>query len=103
VRWGIAAFSNFMNSLPAGLLAGSAIQAAHVAPQIRDAVLMGVALGANVPVTGSLAAVLWLIALRREGVQTCRCSHRHGCREPAVDACQQGAIRTDARPNSSWT
>jgi arsenical pump membrane protein len=36
-------------------------------PAIRDAVLIGVDLGPNLSVTGSLATVLWLIALRREG------------------------------------
>lgn len=58
---------NIVNNLPAGLLAGSALQAAHVAPHIRDSVLVGVDLGPNLSVTGSLATVLWLIALRREG------------------------------------
>jgi arsenical pump membrane protein len=66
--FGIAGLSNLMNNLPSGLLAGSAIQAAHVTPRIRDAVLIGVDLGPNLSVTGSLATVLWLIALRREGV-----------------------------------
>jgi arsenical pump membrane protein len=67
--FGIAALSNIMNNLPSGLLAGSALQAVHVAPAIRDAVLIGVDLGPNLSVTGSLATVLWLIAIRREGVQ----------------------------------
>ncbi len=58
---------NIANNLPAGLLAGSALQATHVAPHIRDSVLVGVDLGPNLSVTGSLATVLWLIALRREG------------------------------------
>ena len=67
VAFGIAALSNLMNNLPSGLLAGGAIQAAHVTAHIRDAVLVGVDLGPNLSVTGSLATVLWLIALRREG------------------------------------
>ena len=65
--FGIAALSNVMNNLPSGMLAGSALQAVHVVPQLRDAVLVGVDLGPNLSVTGSLATVLWLIALRREG------------------------------------
>jgi len=65
--FGIAALSNVMNNLPSGLLAGGAVQAAHVPAHIRDAVLVGVDLGPNLSVTGSLATVLWLIALRREG------------------------------------
>jgi arsenical pump membrane protein len=49
------------------LLAGGALQAFPVSGRIRDAVLIGVDLGPNLSVTGSLATVLWLIALRREG------------------------------------
>ena len=67
--FGIAALSNVMNNLPSGMLAGTALQSLHVAPQLRDAVLVGVDLGPNLSVTGSLATVLWLIALRREGVK----------------------------------
>jgi len=65
--FGIAALSNLINNLPSGLLAGGALQASPVSAHIRDAVLIGVDLGPNLSVTGSLATVLWLIALRREG------------------------------------
>jgi arsenical pump membrane protein len=65
--FGIAGLSNVMNNLPSGLLAGGALQTIQAAPHIRDAVLIGVDLGPNLSVTGSLATVLWLIALRREG------------------------------------
>ncbi len=67
--FGIAALSNLMNNLPSGLLAGNAVQAVHISHQLRDAVLVGVDLGPNLSVTGSLATVLWLIAIRREGEQ----------------------------------
>ncbi len=67
--FGIAALSNIMNNLPSGLLAGGALQAVRVPSSIRDSVLIGVDLGPNLSVTGSLATVLWLIALRREGEQ----------------------------------
>jgi arsenical pump membrane protein len=67
--FGIAALSNVMNNLPSGLLAGGALQTMHVPAHIRDSVLIGVDLGPNLSVTGSLATVLWLIALRREGQQ----------------------------------
>lgn len=67
--FGIAALSNIMNNLPSGLLAGSAVQATHVGPWIRDSVLVGVDIGPNLSVTGSLATVLWLIVLRREGIR----------------------------------
>jgi arsenical pump membrane protein len=67
--FGVAGLCNVMNNLPAGLLAGSPLQTAHAVPGIRDAVLIGVDLGPNLSVTGSLATVLWLIALRREGIE----------------------------------
>ena len=69
--WGagivVAVASNLMNNLPAGLIAGNAVQSAHVHEQITRAVLIGVDLGPNLSVTGSLATILWLTALRREG------------------------------------
>jgi arsenical pump membrane protein len=67
--FGIAGLSNVMNNLPSGLLAGGALQTVKVPASIRDSVLIGVDLGPNLSVTGSLATVLWLIALRREGEQ----------------------------------
>jgi len=67
--FGIAGLSNVMNNLPSGLLAGGALRAVHLSGNIRDSVLIGVDLGPNLSVTGSLATVLWLIALRREGEQ----------------------------------
>ena len=63
----IAFASNLMNNLPAGLIAGSAVQSAHVPEQVTSAILIGVDLGPNLSVTGSLATILWLTALRREG------------------------------------
>jgi arsenical pump membrane protein len=61
--------SNLVNNLPAGLMAGSAVQAAHIPADISSAILIGVDLGPNLSVTGSLATILWLTALRRERVQ----------------------------------
>ena len=60
--------SNLINNLPAGLIAGMAVQAANVPPDVASAVLIGVDLGPNLSVTGSLATILWLTALRRDGV-----------------------------------
>jgi arsenical pump membrane protein len=34
-----------------------------------DALLIGADLGPNLSITGSLATILWLTAIRREGVQ----------------------------------
>lgn len=60
---------NLVNNLPAGLIAGTAVQAAAVPPNINSSILIGVDVGPNLSVTGSLATILWLAALRREGVQ----------------------------------
>jgi arsenical pump membrane protein len=58
--------NNVINNLPLGLIAGATIQAAHVKGLIANAVLIGVDLGPNLSVTGSLATILWLLALRKE-------------------------------------
>lgn len=63
---GTALLSNAMNNLPVALAAGSALR---FTPQLAHAVLIGVNLGPNLSVTGSLATILWLIALRREDVE----------------------------------
>jgi arsenical pump membrane protein len=67
--FGIALISNLMNNLPSGLISGSAVIAAGATGALRDAILVGVDLGPNLSVTGSLATILWLIAIRREGQQ----------------------------------
>jgi arsenical pump membrane protein len=58
--------NNIVNNLPLGLIAGGTIQAAHARGLIANAVLMGVDLGPNLSVTGSLATILWLLALRKD-------------------------------------
>ena len=58
--------NNLINNLPLGLIAGSTLQTAHATRLISNAVLIGVDLGPNLSVTGSLATILWLIALRKE-------------------------------------
>jgi len=63
---GLAA--NLVNNLPAGMIAGMAVQTANASPDVASAVLIGVDLGPNLSVTGSLATILWLTALRRDGV-----------------------------------
>jgi arsenical pump membrane protein len=63
----LAVGCNLVNNLPAGLVAGRAVELAQVPDHVRSAVLIGVDLGPNLSVTGSLATILWLGALRREG------------------------------------
>ncbi|HVS76047.1 MAG TPA: SLC13 family permease, partial [Steroidobacteraceae bacterium] len=64
----IAAACNVMNNLPVALIAGSIGGSGQVPAHLQDALLIGVDLGPNLSVTGSLATILWLIALRREKV-----------------------------------
>ncbi len=63
----VAVASNLANNLPIGLIAGGAVQSDHTADQITRALLIGVDLGPNLSVTGSLATIFWLSVLRREG------------------------------------
>ncbi|MDR8395722.1 arsenic transporter [Paraburkholderia sp. USG1] len=63
----IAIGSNLMNNLPAGLIASSTVLQAHSPERVIDALLIGVDLGPNLSITGSLAMILWLSAIRREG------------------------------------
>ena len=63
----VAFASNLLNNLPTGLVAATVSQNADVPLQVTGGLLIGVDLGPNLSVTGSLATILWLIALRREG------------------------------------
>jgi arsenical pump membrane protein len=66
--WGAAAVtalaSNLATNLPVGLLAGHALAGAST--QAHDLAMIGVDLGPNLAVSGSLATLLWLAAIRRE-------------------------------------
>ncbi len=62
----VALACNLMNNLPAGLIAGLVVGDANVTPLVQSAVAIGVDLGPNLSVTGSLATILWLLAIRRE-------------------------------------
>ncbi|NHA03531.1 arsenic transporter [Mucilaginibacter sp. HC2] len=69
--WGsgiiIALACNLMNNLPVGLITGSVMQGDHIPEIVKSSALIGVDLGPNLSITGSLATILWLVALRREG------------------------------------
>lgn len=60
--------NNLVNNLPLGLITGATLQAAHAGVLVVDAALIGVDLGPNLSVTGSLATILWLLALRKENL-----------------------------------
>jgi arsenical pump membrane protein len=64
--FGVGVANSVVNNLPLGLLAGSTLQAAHTNGLLASAVLIGVDLGPNLSITGSLATILWLLALRKE-------------------------------------
>jgi arsenical pump membrane protein len=67
--FGIALLCNAMNNLPAGLAAGTALRQMGQHGLLAHAVMIGVDLGPNLSVTGSLATILWLIALRRDNAE----------------------------------
>ncbi|MDW5266308.1 MULTISPECIES: SLC13 family permease [Acidobacteriaceae] len=60
--------TNLINNLPLGLIAAASIHAAHVTGALRSVILVAIDLGPNLSVTGSLATILWLIAIRKEGL-----------------------------------
>jgi arsenical pump membrane protein len=63
-----AALANAFNNLPVGLAARYALDASHAHPSLFRSILIGIDLGPNLSTTGSLATLLWLSALRAEGV-----------------------------------
>jgi arsenical pump membrane protein len=66
VGFAVGIVNNIVNNLPLGLIAGGTIQASHTHSLMANAVLIGVDLGPNLSITGSLATILWLLALRKD-------------------------------------
>jgi arsenical pump membrane protein len=66
VGFGVGIANNLVNNLPLGLIAGATLQAAHAKGLTANAVLIGVDLGPNLSMTGSLATILWLLAVRKD-------------------------------------
>lgn len=60
--------SNLINNLPVGLVAATASRTGDLPPDVIGAMLIGVDLGPNLSITGSLATILWLVVLRRENI-----------------------------------
>jgi arsenical pump membrane protein len=65
----VGVVSNVANNLPVGLVVGETLRTSHSNELLGRVLLVGVDLGPNLSVTGSLATLLWLIALRRERVR----------------------------------
>lgn len=65
----VAFGSNLINNLPAGLIAGSSVTAAVHSKEIISSILIGIDLGPNLSITGSLATILWLNALRHKRIE----------------------------------
>jgi arsenical pump membrane protein len=66
VGFAVGVANNVVNNLPLGLIAGGTIQAVHTKGLMANSILIGVDLGPNLCVTGSLATILWLLALRKD-------------------------------------
>jgi arsenical pump membrane protein len=68
VALGTAFACNLTNNLPLAAIAGEALAHGDVSETVRYAAAIGIDLGPNLSVTGSLATILWVAALRREGI-----------------------------------
>jgi arsenical pump membrane protein len=68
VGFTVAVANNLINNLPLGLIAANTLTLTHTQGLLRDVILIAVDLGPNLSVTGSLATILWLLAIRREGL-----------------------------------
>jgi arsenical pump membrane protein len=64
----VAFGTNLFNNLPLGLIAGSTLRSIPFEAMPAKVVLIAIDLGPNLSITGSLATILWLIAIRREGI-----------------------------------
>jgi arsenical pump membrane protein len=68
----MAVLANALNNLPAALVAASALGDLAAGVERSDlaaAVIVGVNLGPNLTTIGSLATMLWLVLMRRHGVE----------------------------------
>jgi arsenical pump membrane protein len=64
----IAFGTDLFNNLPLGLITGSTLRSVPFQAVLAKVVLIAIDLGPNLSITGSLATILWLIAVRREGL-----------------------------------
>ena len=68
VGFSVGLGTNLVNNLALGLFTGAALAGGGFQHAWSSAVMIGIDLGPNLSATGSLATILWLIALRREGI-----------------------------------
>ncbi len=69
---GMAVLANGLNNLPAALVAASALNGLAPGTERSDlaaAVIVGVNSGPNLTTIGSLATMLWLVLIRRRGLE----------------------------------
>ncbi len=60
--------TDIVNNLPLGLITGATLRTVPLQPMLAKVVLIAIDLGPNLSITGSLATILWLTAIRREGL-----------------------------------
>ncbi len=65
----VTLLANVLNNLPAAAILRYALQAPGPAPWLAHAALIGIDLGPNLAVSGSLATILWLMILRRANIR----------------------------------
>jgi len=66
--FGVAVMSNAINNLPVGLSLGETLPMLPAAMHVARAALVGVNLGPNATVNGSLATLLWIGIVRRANI-----------------------------------
>jgi arsenical pump membrane protein len=64
----VAVGTDIFNNLPLGLITGATLRSIPLQPILAKVVLIAIDLGPNLSITGSLATILWLISIRREGL-----------------------------------
>lgn len=66
---GTALGANLINNVPMSLVMTSALQSVRAQPALYYAAILGADLGPNLTTVGSLATMLWLLILRRKGLE----------------------------------
>lgn len=65
----IMAADNVLNNLPARVIVRYSLADHGIGSHIANSALIGIDLGPNLSLTGSLATFLWLMTLRRDGIE----------------------------------